>query len=191
MRFALLFAVAVMSTGLHAEIPTAPRHSPEFVLNFTDGTQKLLSGYRGKVVALEFLYTTCPHCQHAATVFTKLYQEYGDKGFQPLGVAFNDNARMLIPDFMRNFRVGYPLAQGDRDTVLTYLGISNMERFNVPQIVWIDRKGTIRSQTLPVSSDEKMYKEDYWREMIETLTKEPVVTTKKPAKATHQAAARK
>src|SRR4030088_1008594 len=118
MRFVLFLAVTLMSGGLQAEIPAGPRHSPELVLTFPDGTQKLLSSYRGKVVALEFLYTTCPHCQHAAAVLTKLYQEYGDKGFQPIGVAFNENAKMLVPDFVRNFRVGYPIAYGERNPVL-------------------------------------------------------------------------
>jgi len=46
--------------------------------------------------------------------------------------------------------------------------------------VWIDRKGTIRSQT-PALGDEKLLKESYWREMIETLLKEPAESAKKPA----------
>jgi hypothetical protein len=54
-----------------------------------------------------------------------------------------------------------------------------MERYVVPQIVWIDRKGIIRSQTSPLTGDEQLRTEPYWRSMIETLLKEPVETTKK------------
>jgi thiol-disulfide isomerase/thioredoxin len=176
MRVGGLFALASLSCGLWAQVPATPRHSPEFVLTFNDGTQKLLSSYRGKVVAIEFLHTTCPHCQHASSVFTKLYQEYGPKGFQPLGVAYNDRAKLLVPDFIKTFHVGYPVAYSERDPVLHYLGAPD-ERVNVPQIVWIDRAGTIRSQTPPVPADDKLYKEEGWRAMIETLLKEPAVTT--------------
>jgi peroxiredoxin len=167
--------------------PPAPRHSPEFVLNFNDGSTKLLSSYRGKAVAVEFLHTTCPHCQHASQVFSKLYTEYGAKGFQPIGVAWNDMAKMLVPDFIKSFTVNYPVAYADRDKVLDYLGISPMMRSVVPQIVWIDKTGTIRSQT-PAGGEESMLQEKYWREMIEMLTsdakapapKGKVPPTKKP-----------
>ncbi len=38
--------------------PPVPRPSPEFVLRYPFGRQELLSQYRGKVIALEFLFTT-------------------------------------------------------------------------------------------------------------------------------------
>ena len=48
-----------------------------------------------------------------------------------------------------------------------------MERYTVPQIVWIDRQGNIRSQTPPPATIRRLYTEGYWRNMIETLLKEP------------------
>ncbi len=39
-----------------------PRPAPEFVIKMPNGTQQLLTQYRGTVIALEFLHTTCPHC---------------------------------------------------------------------------------------------------------------------------------
>jgi hypothetical protein len=59
----------------------------------------------------------------------------------------------------------------------------------VPQIVWIDRKGVIRSQT-PSLGDSKLLTEDYWREMIETLLKEPADASKRHS-ATRASAAKK
>jgi hypothetical protein len=59
------------------------------------------------------------------------------------------------------------------EEVMSYLGFSMMERYSVPQIVWIDRAGNIRSQTKPQEEDPKYYAEGYWRSMIETLLKEP------------------
>ena len=170
----LIATAVVLSTTLflRAEMPPVPRPAPEFVIQYNDGHQALLSSFRGKVVALEFLYTTCPHCQHSSQVFSKLNGEFASKGFQPLGVAFNDMPQMLVPDFIKQNNVNFPVGFSSRDAVLTFLGIPVIERFVVPQIVWIDRKGIIRSQT-PALGDEKQLQESYWREMIETLSKEP------------------
>jgi hypothetical protein len=48
----LLFAV---SAGMAQQVP---RPSPDFQIQFPDGKAQTLSQYRGKVVALEFLFTT-------------------------------------------------------------------------------------------------------------------------------------
>lgn len=171
-----------------AAMPPVPRPAPEFVIQTPGGGEKLLSSYRGKVVALEFLYTTCPHCQHASQVFTKLQKEYGSRGFQSIGVAFNEMSHMLVDDFIKQNGVGYPVGFSQRERTLEFLGISPIERFVVPQIVWIDRKGVIRSQT-PPAGDEKLLQESYWREMIETLLKEPAASAKK--NGVHHVAAHK
>jgi peroxiredoxin len=183
-------AAAAMACGflLQAEIPATPRPAPEFIIKYADGNQLPLSAFKGKVVALTFIFTTCVHCQHASQVFTKLYAEYGARGFQPVGVAINDMANLFVDDFMKQYGVTYRVGFSPLDPVLEFLGISRMERYVVPQIVWIDRKGMIRSQTAP-QGDDNMRTEPYWREMIETLLKEPAETTKKRP-ATHASSAK-
>src|SRR5580704_6656231 len=190
--FSIRVAAAAMACtlALHAEIPPAPRPAPEFTIKYADGNQVPLSSFKGKVVALSFVFTTCVHCQHASQAFSKLYTEYGPRGFQPVGVAINDMANLFVEDFMKNFNINYKVGYSPLDPVLDFLGISRMERYVVPQIVWIDRKGMIRSQTLPVTGDEQMRTEPYWRNMIETLLKEPAETTKRHS-TTHTSAAKK
>jgi peroxiredoxin len=180
MRLFSTAASLLIAPLLLAVTPPVPRPAPEFVIQFPGGDQKLLSSFRGKVVCIEFLYTTCPHCQHASQVFSKLFNEYGSQGFQPLGVAFNDMPAMLVPEFIKNQNLTHPVGFADREKVLDFLGISVMERFVVPQIVWIDKKGNIRSQTPPLG-EQKLLEEPYWREMIETLLKEPGPTVRKTA----------
>jgi peroxiredoxin len=182
----VLSLLLAASSFAHAEDPQVPRKAPEFVLEFPDGSTKLLSSFRGKVVTLLLVHTTCPHCQHACQVFSKLYTEYGSKGYQPIAVAWNEMAKMYVADFVKINSVNFPVAYSDRDKVLEYLNFSPMLRTVVPQILWIDKKGMIRSQT-PAIGDEKLLQETYWRQMIETLTAEP--DGKKSARAaTHQVA---
>jgi len=155
------------------EAPPVLRKSPEFVIKFVDGKQMLLSSLKGKVVALLMVHTTCPHCQHTSQVFTQLYNEYGARGFQPIDAAFNTMANMYVNDFVKNYSIGYPVGYSTPEEVMAYLGFNVMERYTVPQIVWIDRRGNIRSQTQAAGEDTTLYTEGYWRNMIETLLKEP------------------
>jgi thiol-disulfide isomerase/thioredoxin len=191
MRLACVAFLLAAGIGLNATTPKAEpskteappvlRKSPEFVIKFVDGRQMLLSSLKGKVVALLMVHTTCPHCQHTSQVFTQLYNEYGPRGFQPVDAAFNGGAATLVPDFVKNYQIGYPVGFSTPEEVYTYLNYSLALRISVPQIVWIDRKGNIRSQTAMGDSDPtydtKLYTEGYWRNMIETLLKESATTT--------------
>jgi peroxiredoxin len=177
MRFAwlaLLFSPALLQATDPSPLPIL-RPAPDFTITYPGGQKQALNKYRGKVVALEMLYTTCPHCQNAARVFSKLYAEYGAKGFQPVGVAFNDATDIKVTDFVKATGATYPIGYAEREPVLAFLSFSSIERFVVPQIVWIDRAGNIRSQT-PAPGDEKMLQEPYWRTMIEALLKEHPAT---------------
>ena len=69
-----------------------------------DGSQKLLSSYRGKVVVMAFMYTTCTHCQHTAGVLSKINSDYAGKGVQMLGVAIDAGAQQGIPTFLNHQR---------------------------------------------------------------------------------------
>ena len=184
MRLVLAAVVGILCAALMlpAAMPV-PRPAPDFTIHFKDGTELPLKSFRGKVIALSFVHTTCPHCQHASQVFTKLFDEYGARGFQPLGVAFNPMANLYVDDFVHTYGIKYPVGFSTDMPVLDFLGFSAMERYVVPQIVWIDRKGIIRSETPPMG-EEKLLQEPYWREMIETLLKEPAEGAKKPT-ATH------
>ena len=118
MRTLLILALGILPVMADEAAPPTPRKSPEFVINLPDGTQKLLSSYRGKVCLIEFLYTTCPHCQAASRLISKLNNEYGAKGLQPIGVGFDPMAKMNVPDFIRDNKVNFPVGFAAREPVL-------------------------------------------------------------------------
>ena len=150
-----LLLLAALALTCLAAVPTAvkaPRKSPEFVIQLPDGSQKLLSSYRGKTIALAFMYTTCPHCQKTAGVLAKVQTEYAAKGVQVLGVTFDDGAPQRIVDFIRLTGANYPCGVAAPGPVLEYLGIAPGEGFFVPILVFIDKAGTIQSEYI---GDEK------------------------------------
>src|SRR3954447_5060346 len=167
-RWVTLLACATLATLTGAEVP---RTAPEFAIKMPQGGQTLLSQYRGKVVVCEFLFTTCPHCQHASQLMSRLQTEYGPKGMQALGVAFNDMSHMLVPDFVRDFKVNYPVGYSTREAVHAFLQHDPTIALHVPSLVFIDRKGMIRHQSLP-QNDTTTSTEAFMRETIEKLLKE-------------------
>jgi thiol-disulfide isomerase/thioredoxin len=162
--------------------PEVPRKAPELAVQLVSGQQLtgqqvLLSQFRGKVVLIEFVHTTCPHCQHDSEIVEQLYKELGPRGFQPVGVAFNDNATLLVEDFVKMLGLTYPVGVASRDTVLGYLQHSYLEPLYVPQMIFVDRKGIIRAQHGGIGDDflkddpEKHQLEQNLRIQIEELLK--------------------
>ena len=60
LSFLALASGAADDAGFRAGVFSPPRAAPDFVLQGSDGTELKLSRYRGKVVILEFGFTSCP-----------------------------------------------------------------------------------------------------------------------------------
>jgi peroxiredoxin len=164
---ALFLALSLASLSLFAQ-PPMPRKAPEITILEPSGKQTLLSSFKGKVVVLAFIMTTCPHCQAECGVLTKLQGELGAKGFQPLAVAINDPSGPLVNGFVQTFHPSFPVGYlPDRQTALDYLQVSDSDkdRWVVPQLVVIDRKGMIVAQSAPKGSEE-LQNEDKMRKLL-------------------------
>jgi peroxiredoxin len=151
--------------------PNIPRKSPEFTIMTPAGKQVLISSYRGKVLVLPFMFTTCPHCQHEAQMLTKIQQDFGPRGLQVLGTVFNDANGPMATQFMQEFGIGFPVGYASRDSVISYLNIPVMDRWVVPQVAVIDRKGNIVAQTASTGTPE-LQDEGYIRALVDKLLKE-------------------
>src|SRR5689334_8745137 len=151
---ALLVSAFVGTLAVQGASPV-PRPTKEFTITLPSGQQKLLSSYRGKVVMVACMFTTCPHCQALSKIITKLQKDLGPKGFQAFGAVFNDEVNtpnaganaQVTSNFVNQFEVGFPVGYASQASVMSYLGLSDIERWVVPQVVIIDRKGVIRAQS--------------------------------------------
>ena len=142
-----LFAVLLTIGALSAFAAEVPRPAPDFTVNMPDGKPVKLSQYKGKIVVVEFLMVTCPHCQKAAQILSKYQKEYGPKGVQVVGISI-DPASDVVP-FQRDYTAGaFPVGvTPTREAVYAFLQYSLMAgTFYVPQLVIIDRNGVIREQ---------------------------------------------
>ena len=174
----LPFLLGLSTILLPLTAAEVPRPSPEYAVKLASGRQLLLSSYRGKVVALIFVMTDCPHCQDTCRLMETVQKEYGPKGLQTLAVAFNAMAIMHVPEFIKLTGATFPVGYDERDPVFNYLQRSTRLRTYVPIMVFIDRGGMIRGQFM---GDNKFFtgREKNIRGMVEKLTNEPEAATPK------------
>ena len=177
--------------SLAAAVPAAaqikpPKPAPELAIILNSGEQVLLSKYRGRVVVLEFLLTTCPHCQSCSAVMQKLYQELGEKTFQPLGAAINPNtmteARMLVPAYIYSLGLKFPVGWTPREQAYRWIEADNNAGPQYfPQLVMIDKKGVIRYY---FPGGHEFYKEEEanMRRLVLELNREHTAATPKMGK---------
>ena len=136
-----------------------------------------LAAYKGKVVALEFIQTTCPHCKAASHLMSKLQTEYGSRGLQVLDVAVNPNADLLVDDFAKEQQTTFPVGWTTQAQMQAFMGFKDA-RFVVPQLALIDRSGNIHWQTPPIPTPgnndwDKLMAETAIRQHIEQLLAQP------------------
>ena len=177
----LIPLAVLLALGVSPLVATAPvpRKSPEFTFVEPSGKQTSLSNFQGKVVVMEFLLINCPHCMRVAQMITKLHKELGPRGFQPVGIAFdNDIGGKNVTAYAQRLGITFPIGYSSSVAVDGYLGRDATERLQVPQIVVIDRKGVIRAQSRPVR-ELNLEDENYLRNLIDTLLKESTPATSK------------
>ena len=148
-----------------------PRPSPDFAIDVPGGKQITIGQYKGKVCVLAFIRTSCPHCQKTVGYLTTLQNEYASRGVQVIASATDEMAGMLVPDFIQHFKPSFPVGFSRYDSVVQYLQHDPMFKLYVPQLVFIDRQGTIRAQ---YEGGDKFFVEDqekHLREQVETLLK--------------------
>ncbi len=176
MRTSTLATLALLAGSLWAA--EIPRPAPDLTIPLPDGKQIKVSDYRGKVLALNFILTTCPHCQKTTQLWDAIYPELAPKGFAVVEAALNQNPD--IPSFVQQFKVPFPVGTAGVMPALDYIQWPKDKRPLVPFVVFIDRKGIIRAQYTGV--DEAFFdaqQEQHMREEAEKLLSEGAKSSKK------------
>jgi len=171
----------VVSAVVAADLP---RKAPELTISLTNGQQVLLSAYKGKVVALCFILTTCPHCQRTVGYLVKDQAEYGPQGFQVLASAIQEGAAAAVPAFIKTFNTPFPVGFNNPQTAVDFMQHPPMLVPHMPLLAFVDKQGNIRAQH--EGDDEKFFgdqQEQNLRAQIEALLKEGAAGKKGPAKS--------
>ena len=114
-----------------------------------------------------------------------IQKDFGPRGLQVLGAAFNDGAPQLVPGFIAQFQPNFPVGYCTREAVSAYLRNPPDKRSYVPIFIFIDRQQVIREQH---SGEEPFFQDEdkNVRALLDKLLKEPP-----PAKKAAKPAAKK
>jgi thiol-disulfide isomerase/thioredoxin len=116
-----------------------PEPAPSLVIKDISGRPLKLSDYRGKVVLINFWATWCAPCRKETPDLTKWQRDYKSKGLQIIGITYPPQEVAEVKEFIREFKLNYPVALGTEETREKFDSESDV----LPITVVIDRQGKL------------------------------------------------
>jgi peroxiredoxin len=124
-----------------AAADNAGRRAPGFALPDSKMQFFDLADYRGKIVLLDFMQTTCAHCAAFADVLERVQQKYGDKVAILAVVNSAADNQSTVAQYISGHHVTYPVLFDAGQMEYSYV---LKTRFDTPHAYLIDANGTIR-----------------------------------------------
>jgi len=139
----ILAAVVLTAVGTAlAEEKDKPAKAPAFTLKNYDGKETSLSGYKGKIVVLEWFNYECPFARYnyeKTTVIKDLINKYKDKNVVFLAINSTGHQKTAKNrEFAEQFKVEHPILDDSSGTVGRAYGAKT-----TPHIFVIDARGDI------------------------------------------------
>lgn len=136
MRILLLLALCAAA----ASAQTGPRRAPSFTLPDQGGKFHDLLDYRGKIVILDIMATTCPHCKAFSAVLEQAKAKYKDN-VVVLSLVNPPDTPDKVQTYMRENKVTNPIVFDCGQTAFSYVRSGQIQ---LPRMFLIDRAGNIR-----------------------------------------------
>jgi peroxiredoxin len=133
-------AVALLFFGASLFAADFSRRAPGFSLPDVKTEQHDLADYRGKVVILEFMQTTCPHCAAFTEILAQVQQKYGDR-VAILSVVNPPDDQPKVRPFIAAHKITWPVVFDCGQVAYSYL---RSPSFDIPHVYLIDANGGIR-----------------------------------------------
>lgn len=141
--------------GYNKSSSTEKSLAPDFSLLSTEGKTVKLSDYKGKVVIVDFWATWCGPCRYTIPDLVKLKDKYGDKGFEILGLAVDQqNSQKMVEPFAKKNKINYPVLFANYQNTVDYGGVPA-----IPTAFIIDKEGKIINKHVGIVPFEKLEKE--------------------------------
>ena len=121
------------------------RRAPGFSLPDLHLMQRDLQDYRGKIVVIDIIQPTCPHCQALAGILAKVQSKYGDK-VAVLSIVNPPDNQTSVGRFAAEHDITTPLLFDCGQVSVSYLKATPQNpKINVPHLFLIDGQGMIRN----------------------------------------------
>jgi peroxiredoxin len=132
-------AVALLAAGEFSN-----RRAPGFSLADTHFEQHDTQDYRGKVLIVDFMQTTCPVCMRLADALVQVKSKYGEKIAILSIMTLPDNFQTAAK-FAADHKIPWPMLFDSGQVMMSYLKATPANpTVHFPHLFIIDGNGTIR-----------------------------------------------
>ena len=132
-----LIALLAMAGALLAQ---APRKAPTFTLPDSNGAFHDLTDHRGKVVILEAMNTSCPHCSAFSKVLEQIHKQYAGR-VQVFSLSNPPDGVEALRQYIRSTKISFPILMDCGQAVYSYTQSASV---TLPRVWIVDRNGIIR-----------------------------------------------
>lgn len=144
--FAVLFVGIGIYFGLKKHEPVAPASTAvgalmQLSMADTEGKERKLSEWQGKLILLNFWATWCPPCVSEMPELSAMQQELGKKNLQIIGIGIDSPSN--IRDFSKKYQIAFPLLVGGMEGTTVSKQFGN-DTGGLPFSVLIAPDGTVR-----------------------------------------------
>jgi peroxiredoxin len=140
-----ILVLSLLVPTLFASGEFSNRRAPGFSLPDSQGVQHDPQDYRGKVVIVEFMQTTCVHCAKFAEILEQAKAKYKDK-IQVLSIVVLPDSVPNVQKFMAEHKITSPILFDSGQVTASYLKITPQNpSVNFPHVFFIDGKGMIKN----------------------------------------------
>lgn len=167
--------LGLCSSPTHIAAQSVPAKSPQtlrrandrkpandFALTDANGSSVRLSGYRGRVVLLDFWATWCTGCKIEIPWYIEFQKRYAQRGLTSIGVAMDEEGWQKVKPYLDKHPINYPIVLGNPVLTKPY-DITNM-----PVTLLIDRAGRIAEAHVGMVVTEQ------WENEIQQLLNEKI-----------------
>lgn len=156
MKKVILVFLSLWIISCFREEPQGPEILPNIKIKEYNGSEKMLTSYKFKVLLINFWASWCEPCKEEIPFLNNIYNQYKDKGVMVLGIT-EDDAKS-IKEFIKKIPINYPIIMDDG---------SISDAFKVigyPMTYFYDYEGKLLTQTFGLQ--RQYYFESKIKELI-------------------------
>lgn len=140
-----LFCALLAVTLLSAAGEYSNRRAPGFSLADSHYQQHDPQDYRGKVLLIDVVATTCPVCNKLTDVLAQVKAKFGDKVAMISILTMPDNFQ-TGDRFALQHQVTWPIVFDSGQVIASYLKVTpSNPQIHFPHLFIVDRQGTIKN----------------------------------------------
>ena len=171
MRF--LFGLLIPAALLLASGELSGRRAPGFSIPDMQQQQHDVQDYHGKILVLDIIRTSCPHCAAFSETLQKLQSKYGDK-VAVLSIVIPPDTQATVAQFVAEHKISTPVLFDCGQVSASYLKVTPAKpTVNIPHVFLIDGQGMIRNDFGYEFDTKNIFESDGLNAEIDRLLAEP------------------